>query len=131
MVGEAPMSEGPANRVLLVDDDPEICDFLAILIGLEGMTPMVVTRPEDALEACASDGVVAILMDIAMPGLDGLELCRRIRATGNKVPILIVSARPGIDIPRKAAQAGANEFIRKPFENAELISRLSYWIAAR
>lgn len=109
-------------RVLLVDDDAEIRDFLAVLLELEGMTPVVAA---DAPAACAAAaGVSAALVDVAMPDVDGLELCRRMRAGGFRGPILLVSARPGPDLPRKAADAGADGFVRKPFENVELVARL-------
>jgi DNA-binding response OmpR family regulator len=115
-------------RILLVDDDSEICDFLATLLDLEGMAPVIATRAEEALKALEEGAVAAILMDIAMPDLDGLELCRRIRARGVDAPILIVSARPAANLPKRAVEAGANEFIRKPFENAELVARLRFWM---
>ena len=71
-----------ADRVLLVDDDPDIGRFLTILLELEGFTPEVATRGEEALHACERDRPAAILLDVAMPGLDGLELCRRMRSSG-------------------------------------------------
>jgi DNA-binding response OmpR family regulator len=113
-------ASGPA--ILLVDDDAEICQFLATLLELEGFTPRIATRAEQALGALA--GADAILIDLAMPEVDGFELCRRIRATGFSKPIVIVSARPGADLPAKAAAAGADEFVRKPFDNADLVARV-------
>jgi DNA-binding response OmpR family regulator len=118
-------------RVLLVDDDPEICQFLAMLLELEGFTPVSATRAEDALAAVAADPPAAVLLDVAMPDVDGLELCRRLRAEGFAAPILVLSARPGQELPNRATDAGADEFIRKPFENADLVARLRHWIALR
>jgi DNA-binding response OmpR family regulator len=115
----APAS-GPA--ILLVDDDAEICQFLATLLELEGFTPRIATHAEQAMSALAD--AEAILIDLAMPEVDGFELCRRIRATGFSKPIVIVSARPGADLPAKAAAAGADEFVRKPFDNADLVARV-------
>jgi DNA-binding response OmpR family regulator len=110
------------DRILLVDDDAEICEFLSTLLELEGMAPQIAHTAEDALGALA--GAAAVLVDVAMPGMDGLELCRRIRASGFGGPVLVVSARPGLDLPRKATEAGASGFVRKPFENAELVDRI-------
>ncbi len=118
-------------EVLLVDDDPEICQFLAMLLELEGFRPVTVTRAVEALEVAARGTTAAALVDVAMPELDGLELCRRLRAAGLRAPILVVSARPGQELLQRAIAAGADEFIRKPFENAELIARIRYWIAVR
>jgi DNA-binding response OmpR family regulator len=116
----APVPTAPA--ILLVDDDAEICQFLATLLDLEGFVPRVATRPEDALGML--QGAAAILIDLAMPEVDGFELCRRVRATGFAQPIVMVSARPGADLPEKAAAAGADEFVRKPFDNADLVARI-------
>jgi DNA-binding response OmpR family regulator len=110
------------KRILVVDDDAEICQFLATLLELEGMATAVAHSPAEALAGLA--GADAVLLDVAMPGLDGLELCRRMRAAGYAGPILVVSARPGPDLPRKAMAAGANGFVRKPFDNAELLARI-------
>ncbi len=116
-------------RVLLVDDDAEICQFLATLLEIEGMTPVVATRAEDALaELDRGEPLGAVLVDIAMPEVDGFELCRRMRARGLAAPILAVSARPGADLPRQAVESGADGFLRKPFDNTELVERLKAWI---
>ncbi|HEX9289803.1 MAG TPA: response regulator [Anaeromyxobacteraceae bacterium] len=117
--------------VLLVDDDPEICQFLAMLLELEGFTPVSASRADEALAIARRDAPAAVLVDVAMPDVDGLELCRRLRAGGLSAPILVVSARPGQELLRRAAEAGADEFIRKPFENAELVEKLRGWIARR
>jgi DNA-binding response OmpR family regulator len=114
-------------RVLLVDDDPEIGAFLATLLDLEGMEPSVAASAADAL--ALAPGAQAAVVDVAMPDVDGLTLCRQLRAAGFTAPILVVSARPGADLPRLAAEAGADEFLRKPFDNAELIAQLQGWIA--
>jgi DNA-binding response OmpR family regulator len=111
-----------APRILLVDDDAEIRAFLATLLELEGMSPAVASSADEALSSVAA--AAAVLLDVAMPGVDGLELCRRMRAAGYGGPILVLSARPGPDLPRRAAEAGATEFVRKPFENAELVALL-------
>lgn len=119
---------GPRRpRVLLVDDDPEIGEFLATLLELEGLEPSVAVSAADAL--ALAPGATAAVIDVAMPDVDGLTLCRQLRAAGFTAPILVVSARPGADLPRLAAEAGADEFLRKPFDNAELIARLQGWIA--
>lgn len=108
--------------ILLVDDDVEICEFLVTLLELEGMRAQVAHTAAEALGKLSHADVV--LLDVAMPGVDGLELCRRMRASGYAHPILVVSARPGPDLPLKATEAGANGFVRKPFDNAELVSRI-------
>jgi DNA-binding response OmpR family regulator len=118
----------PTPRVLLVDDDAAIREFLATLLELEGLAPRIAPGAQEALGALPETD--AVLLDVAMPGVDGLELCRRMRAAGFAGPILVVSARPGPDLPRKAVEAGASGFVRKPFDNAELIDCLRGLLAA-
>jgi DNA-binding response OmpR family regulator len=120
------VTHGP--RILLVDDDPEICHFLATLLELEGLEPEVACGAEEALRA--APGADAALIDVAMPEVDGLTLCRMLREAGFTAPILLASARPGPELPLQAAQAGADGFIRKPFDNADLVARLRDAIAA-
>ena len=119
------------ERVLLVDDDPDIGRFLTMLLELEGFSPEVATRGQEAIDACERARPAAVLLDVAMPGLDGLELCRRLRGSGLDCAILVVSARPGADVGARAFEAGADDFIRKPFDNADLLDRLRHHMSRR
>ncbi len=116
------MSGAQAARVLLVDDDPEICAFLATLLELEGFDPVVAHGSEAAM--AAAPGAHLAVIDVAMPEEDGFTLCRRLRDAGFTAPILLMSARPGSELIRQAAEAGAAEFLRKPFDNLDLMARL-------
>jgi DNA-binding response OmpR family regulator len=109
-------------RILLVDDDAEICQFLVTLLELDGLQTRVAHTAAAAMAGL--EGISAVLLDVAMPDVDGLELCRRMRTAGFDGPVLVVSARPGPDLPRKAIEAGANGFVRKPFDNADLVARI-------
>ena len=120
------MSDRP--RVLLVDDDPEICDFLATLLELEGLAPVVAADAAAAMQA--APGAAVALIDVAMPVVDGLTLCRNLREAGFRAPILLASARPGPELPLQARAAGADGFIRKPFDNGDLVARLRQHLAA-
>ncbi len=123
---------GLRRRVLVVDDDPEIVTFLATLLELEGIESTVATSAAAALEKL--DHVVPnlVLLDIAMPDRDGLDLCRALKKDPRtrEVPVFVVSARPGKDVVERALAAGAEEFIRKPFENQELIARIRVRLSA-
>ena len=113
-------------RVLVVDDDPEIVTFLATLLELEGIESQVATSAAAALEQLEHGLPNLVLLDIAMPDRDGLDLCRALKKdprTSN-LPVFVVSARPGKDVVERALAAGAEQFIRKPFENQELIARI-------
>jgi CheY-like chemotaxis protein len=114
------------QRVLVVDDDAEIVTFLATLLELEGIESTVATSAAAALEKLDHVLPSLVLLDIAMPDRDGLDLCRELKRDPRTrdVPVFVVSARPGKDVVERALAAGAEEFIRKPFENQELIARI-------
>jgi CheY-like chemotaxis protein len=114
------------SKVLVVDDDPEIVTFLSTLLELEGIESSVATSAAAALEQLQQGPPDLVLLDIAMPDRDGIDLCKELKSDPRtaEVPVFVVSARPGKDVVERALAAGAEEFIRKPFENAELISRI-------
>ena len=120
------------RRVLVVDDDPEIFTFLATLLELEGIDSTVATSAAAALEKLEHVVPNLVLLDIAMPDRDGLDLCRALKKDPRTrdVPVFVVSARPGKDVVERALAAGAEEFIRKPFENQELIQRIRVRLSA-
>ncbi len=120
-----------AEPVLLVDDDPEICRFLGLLLELEGFQALPALDAGEARAVAERERPVAALVDLAMPEVDGLELCRQLRAGGFAGPIFVMSARPGPDLPQRALDAGADEFIRKPFDNADLVALLRSFLMAR
>jgi CheY-like chemotaxis protein len=115
-----------SGRVLVVDDDPEIVTFLSTLLELEGLQAQVATSATAALEQLRLAQPNLVLLDIAMPGQDGIELCKLLKKdpSTRAVPIFVISARPGREVVERALAAGAEAFIRKPFENHELIARI-------
>ena len=128
----AVLKTAPRSRVLVVDDDPEIVTFLATLLELEGIESQVATSAAAALSLLDRGLPSLVLLDIAMPDRDGLDLCRALKKDPRTrdVPIFVVSARPGKDVVERALAAGAEEFIRKPFENQELIARIRERLSA-
>ena len=126
------MNRGEPSKVLVVDDDPEIVTFLSTLLELEGIESSVATSAAAALEQLQQTRPDLVLLDIAMPDRDGIDLCKELKSDPRtaEVPVFVVSARPGKDVVERALAAGAEEFIRKPFENAELISRIRVRLSA-
>jgi DNA-binding response OmpR family regulator len=113
--------------VLVVDDDPEILNFLSILLELEGIEAKLATSAAQADRLLEKEGAAKlILLDIAMPDRDGLDFCRALKrdARTATIPVFVLSARPGRDVIDRALAAGAAQFIRKPFDNAELVARI-------
>jgi CheY-like chemotaxis protein len=128
----AVLQQAPRTRILVVDDDPEIVTFLATLLELEGIESQVATSAAAALEKLQHGLPNLVLLDIAMPDRDGLDLCRALKKDPRtrSVPVFVVSARPGKDVVERALAAGAEEFIRKPFENQALIARIRERLSA-
>ena len=111
------------TRVLLAEDDPAISEPLARALGREGYDVEVRADGSGALEAVA-DGVDLVLLDLGLPDLDGLEVCRRIRAQGFTAPVLVLTARADeVDLV-VGLDAGADDYVTKPFRLAELLARV-------
>jgi two-component system, OmpR family, response regulator MprA len=111
-------------KVLVVDDEPAVRDALRRALTLEGYE---VDLAEDGIEgvtAAATRGPDAIVLDILMPGLDGLEVCRRIRESGDRTPILMLTARDEVQDRVAGLDAGADDYLAKPFALEELHARL-------
>jgi two-component system response regulator MprA len=111
-------------RILLVDDDPGICDSLDRALRREGYAVSIARDGEAALAAVAADSPDAMVLDVAMPKLDGLSVCRRLRAEGNAVPILVLTARHSLGDRVAGLDAGADDYLVKPFALEELLARL-------
>src|SRR5512135_2204613 len=112
-------------RVLVVDDERAVRESLQRALELEGYAVDLADDGEQALarlEGVASAD--AVILDVLMPGIDGLEVCRRLRATGNPVPVLMLTARAEVDSRVAGLDAGADDYLPKPFALAELLARL-------
>lgn len=118
-------SDGAARPVvLLVDDDPAIRRTLAFGLELEGFTVVPASGGKAALEAVPSVKPDAMLLDITMPDLDGISVLRRLRADGHDVPVCVLSARDEVDDRVLGLEAGADDYVVKPFAIEEVVARL-------
>ena len=111
-------------RVLVVDDERAVRESLRRALELEGYQVELAADGEDALERLGADPADAAILDVLMPGIDGLEVCRRLRADGNSVPVLMLTARAEVDSRVAGLDAGADDYLPKPFALAELLARL-------
>ena len=111
-------------RVLVVDDERAVRESLRRALELEGYQVELAADGEDALERLGADPADAAILDVLMPGIDGLEVCRRLRAAGNSVPVLMLTARAEVDSRVAGLDAGADDYLPKPFALAELLARL-------
>jgi two-component system, OmpR family, response regulator MprA len=119
-----PDDEDVPSRVLIVDDDRAIRESLARALELEGYQVDVVTDGVEALTRTRRDAFDALVVDVMMPGVDGLGVCRVLRAEGDRTPVLMLTAR--VETPDRVAglDAGADDYLPKPFELDELLARL-------
>ena len=111
-------------RVLVVDDDSAVRRSLSTALGRDGYEVVAAEGGNAALAHLAAVNVDAIVLDVAMPEPNGLEVCRRLRARGDRTPILMLTARGLIDDRVAGLDAGADDYLVKPFALAELRARL-------
>lgn len=111
-------------RILIVDDDRSLRDALRRTLALAGYEPVVAEGGQEGLTQAASGAPDAIVLDVGMPDIDGLDVCRRLRAAGNRVPILMLTARDAIEDRIDGLDAGADDYLPKPFDVGELKARL-------
>jgi two-component system response regulator MprA len=111
-------------RVLVVDDDRAVRDALRRVLTLDGYDVQSADGGAEAIEAVAHSVPDAVVLDIGMPGIDGIEVCERVRLLGNRVPILMLTARVEISDRVAGLDAGADDYLIKPFDVNELKARL-------
>ncbi|MCW2873868.1 response regulator transcription factor [Actinacidiphila oryziradicis] len=112
------------RRVLVVDDDPTVAEVVAGYLDRAGFT---VDRAADGPSAVARAAAVRpdlVVLDLMLPGIDGLEVCRRIRAAGGPVPVVMLTARGDEDDRILGLEVGADDYVTKPFSPRELVLRV-------
>ncbi len=112
------------SQVLVAEDDRSVRDALVLALELEGYAVVAVTDGEQALERFAAANPDVVVLDVMMPNVDGLTVCRRLRARGAQVPILMLTARHEISDRVSGLDAGADDYLVKPFALDELTARL-------
>lgn len=109
--------------VLIVDDEPNIIELASLYFARDGFTVLSASDGEEARVQIATDPPSLLVLDIMMPKLDGRELCRRLRAEGNRLPIILLTARDD-DIDKIVGlELGADDYVTKPFNPVELVAR--------
>jgi two-component system response regulator MprA len=111
-------------RLLVVDDDPSVREALALVLDLNGFEVETAADGREAIRTLAQESPDAVILDVLMPGIDGLEVCRRMRASGDSTPVLMLTARAEVSERVAGLEAGADDYLAKPFAREELIARL-------
>ncbi|WP_446041853.1 response regulator transcription factor [Streptomyces sp. SID1121] len=117
-------AEGDPQRILIVDDEPAVREALQRSLAFDGYGTEVAVDGFDALTKAAAYAPDLIVLDIQMPRMDGLTAARRLRAGGSKVPILMLTARDTVGDRVTGLDAGADDYLVKPFELDELFARI-------
>jgi DNA-binding response OmpR family regulator len=124
-MGEPSGSEAGAQRILVVEDERHLAAGLKLNLELEGYAVDIAGTGREAGERLLSSaGYDAIVLDVMLPDLDGFELCRRLRDAGNYLPIIMLTARSAAEDRVRGLEAGADDYLVKPFELNELLARV-------
>ncbi|GLJ79417.1 response regulator transcription factor [Microbacterium imperiale] len=112
------------RRILLVDDEPHIISLLERALRSEGLEPVAAEDGETALEILADEQIDLVVLDVGLPGIDGFDVLRQIRENGSAIPVVMLTARSGTSDTVEALDAGASDYVPKPFVVAELLARI-------
>ncbi|GII78641.1 DNA-binding response regulator [Sphaerisporangium rufum] len=117
-------TEGRPARLLVVDDEPALREALQSSLEFEGHQVVLARDGAEALEELGRERYDLVVLDVMMPRLDGLTACRRLRAAGDAVPVLMLTARDAVGDRVSGLDAGADDYLVKPFELDELFARV-------
>lgn len=111
-------------RILVVEDDAEVCDFVLRVIREAAWAADSATTAQAALDALEHGSYDLAIVDVGLPDMDGVELCRRLRARRDRTPVLMLTARTAVSDRVRGLDAGADDYLAKPFAVSELLARL-------
>ncbi len=112
------------KRILIVEDEAHLAEGLKLNLELDGYDPVLADSAEDGLRYWERGGVDLILLDIMLPGMNGFEMCSRIREKGDRVPVLFLTAKGSEDDRVRGLEEGGDDYITKPFVLRELLARI-------
>ena len=123
----------PKGRILIVDDDPHAVEILTRMLGREGYSCTSAVSGPVALETLQRQPVDVILLDVMMPGMDGLQVCQRLRQDENlrEIPVILLTAKDDMDTRAQGMSLGVSEYLTKPINKRELFTRIDAQLHAR
>jgi DNA-binding response OmpR family regulator len=119
------------DKILVVDDELDMRALLKEVLGREGFEVILASNGEEGMALAASENPQVILLDVAMPGMDGVESCRKLKANGGTKSIPVIMVTAFWDRKTEAIEAGADDFIYKPFDPDELTFRIQSILRVR
>jgi two-component system alkaline phosphatase synthesis response regulator PhoP len=117
-------ADADSPTLLVVEDDPGIRRAMELTLGGRGFRILTADRGEMALALMSRERVELVLLDIMLPGMSGLAVCQELRSLGHEIPIVLVSARGAEDDIIRGLDAGADDYVTKPFRTGELVARI-------
>ena len=120
----APPAWPRGQSVLLIEDDPALAHMISRVLAEEGFRAQVEPSGHGGLDAALSIRPDAVILDLSLPHLDGLEICRQLRANGLGMPVIMLTARDAVPDRVRGLEAGADDYLTKPFAIEELLARL-------
>lgn len=114
-----------SERVFIVDDDPDVLDATALLVATSGYAAVPLASPEALLERVTPEDAGCLILDVRLPGMNGLELQRELGARDIRMPIIFITGHGDIPMAVQAVNAGALDFLEKPFDNEALLERVA------
>src|SRR5271154_5854483 len=111
-------------KIFVVEDDAALCDTIAEWLKLEQHLAQAMHNGAEALENLKTSEYDLIILDLMLPGLNGIEICRQYRSSGGTTPVLILTAKDAINERAEGLDAGADDYLTKPFHPQELLARV-------
>jgi two-component system response regulator MtrA len=112
------------TSVMVVDDDQDLAEMLGIVLNGVGIEVDLVSRGDEVIDVFRNNPPDLVLLDIMLPGLDGIEVCKQIRKHSMRVPIVMLTAKSDTHDIVKGLEAGADDYMVKPFKPSELVARI-------
>ncbi|MEL6221984.1 MAG: response regulator transcription factor [Cyanobacteria bacterium J06626_14] len=119
------------NRILIAEDNPHIVDFLNTGLKAHGYSVLIAEDGQQASLLANSDDFDLMVLDLGLPGKDGLSVLKELRGQGDLLPVIILTARDGVDDTVTALESGANDYMTKPFRFEELLARIKVQLRDR
>jgi FixJ family two-component response regulator len=127
VVGDSSSNTGAAKHIVAaVDDDFRVRESIESLVASAGHTPLVFASAEEFLQSAAPASAICLITDVRMPGIDGLELQRRVKLQYPRLPVIFMTAHYDNEIRQRALSQGAAGFLYKPFDAADLLGAIEF-----